>query len=321
MVGARPARRSAAWPLVAIAVAMLAATARAETVLTGTQATYSLTSALVANTGIEVANVPADGRELALLTDYIGRRMDRLGPEFAAATAVVSLTNALPGDPLYRFAREANVRIVNIDAALPWSLSMPGVALTGSPRSTVDWGSETDAPASATAPYFWLSIANAIRMADIIAHDLGRIFPESAEPIARNLDALKRELLALRGDYQNRLIELDDDTVFALTGDFVYLTNDLGLYVDGYFIKQDIRWTEEDLAAFTRHLVEHDIRVVIHKWQPSEAIQAAAAAAGATIVVLQSGDPGIVVDDALARDGLQQILAADLDAIHRALAR
>ena len=315
------ARRPGSWStaIAALVFLALAAPARAETVLTGTQATYSLTSALVANTGIEVANVPADGRELALLTDYIGRRMDRLAPDFAAATAVVSLTNALPGDPLYRFAREANVRIVNIDAALPWSLSMPGVALTDSPRSTVDWGSDTDAPAAATAPYFWLSIPNAIRMADIIAHDLGRIFPESADPIARNLDALKRELLALRGDYQNRLIELGDDAVFALTGDFVYLTNDLGLYVDGYFIKQDIRWTEDDLAALTRHLREHSIHVVIHKWQPSEAIQAAVAAADARIVVLQSGDPGIVVDDALARDGLQRILAGNLDSIQSAL--
>lgn len=305
----------------AIVVATPAAPAGAETVLTGTQATYSLTSTLAAGTGIEVANVPPDGRELALLTDYIARRMDRLAPEFAAATAVVSLTNALPGDPLYRFAREANVRIVNIDAALPWSLSMPGVALTESPRSTVDWGGDTDVPASATAPYFWLSIPNAIRMADIVAHDLGRLFPGSAAAIARNLEGQKRELLALRGDYQNRLIELDDDTVFALTGDFVYLTNDLGLFVDGYFLKQDIRWTEDDLSAFTRHLAERDIRVVIHKWQPSEAIQAAAAAAGARIVVLQSGDPGIVADDVLARDGLQRILAANLDAILEALAR
>jgi ABC-type Zn uptake system ZnuABC Zn-binding protein ZnuA len=311
-------------PLLATAVTVLALLspaepARAETVLTGTQATYSLASALVAGTDIEVTNVPADGRELALLTDYIGRRMDRLAPDFAAATAVVSLTNALPGDPLYRFAREANIRIVNIDAALPWSLSMPGVALTESPRSTVDWGGDTDAPVAATAPYFWLSIPNAIRMADIIARDLGRIFPESAAAISRNLEGLKRELLALRGDYQNRLIELGDDTVFALTGDFVYLTSDLGLFVDGYFIKQDIRWTGDDLAALTQHLREHDIRVVIHKWQPSEAIQAAVAAADARIVVLQSGDPGIVVDDALARDGLQRILAANLDAIYTAL--
>jgi ABC-type Zn uptake system ZnuABC Zn-binding protein ZnuA len=304
---------------IAIACAALTMPARAETVLTGTQATYSLASALATDTAIEVVNVPADGRDLALLADYIARRMDRLAPDFAAATAVVTLTNALPGDPLYRFAREANIRIVDIDAALPWSLSMPGVALTESPRSNVGWGSDADAPASAMAPYFWLSIPNAIRMADIIAHDLTLLFPAAAGTIAVNLGELKRDLLALRTDYQDRLIETDDDTVFALTGDFVYLTNDMGLYVDGYFLKQDIRWTEADLAAFTEHLTDHGIRVVIHKWQPSEAIQAAATAAGAKIVVLQSGDPGIVEDDALARDGLQRILAADLEAIYAAL--
>ena len=50
--------------LVVTAVAGLAllalAAARAETVLTGTQATYSLTTALVAGTDIEVANVPPE---------------------------------------------------------------------------------------------------------------------------------------------------------------------------------------------------------------------------------------------------------------------
>ena len=51
--------------------------AEAQTVLTGTQATYSLTVALVGGTPIEVTNVPPDGRELSLLRDYIARRMDR----------------------------------------------------------------------------------------------------------------------------------------------------------------------------------------------------------------------------------------------------
>ncbi len=305
--------------LAALCATCIAAPGRAETVLTATQATYSLTSALLADTAIEVVNIPDDGRELALLPDYIARRMDRLEPAFSSATAVVSLTNALPGDPLYRFARDANIRIINIDAALPWSLSMPGVALTETPASNVGWGENPDAPESVTAPYFWLSISNAIRMADIIAHDLGAIFPASAEAIARNLDALKQTLLAMRGQYQQRLIEAGDDTVFALSGDFVYLTNDMGLYVDGYFVKQDIRWTDTDLAALTRHLEDRDIRVVIHKWVPSEAIQAAIAAAGAALIVLDNGDSGVVVDDRLAPDGLQQILERNLNRVATAL--
>jgi ABC-type Zn uptake system ZnuABC Zn-binding protein ZnuA len=287
-------------------------------VLTGIQATYSLAVALVAGTPIQVQNIPADGRQLSLQKDYISRRAEALASKFAAATAVITMTNALPGDPLYRFARNANIRIVDIDAALPWSLDAPGVALADSPASNATWGHDPDPVDSATAPYFWLSVSNAIRMGDIIASDLKALFPESAPIIGRNLDGLKRSLLKLRGDYQDRLIEAGD-VVFALTGDFVYLTNDMGLLVDGYFIKQDVRWTRADLAGLTKHLRDAHIKVVLHKWMPSETIQKAISDAGAKLVVLDAGDPGVVVNGALAPDGLQQILQKNLEAVLAAL--
>jgi ABC-type Zn uptake system ZnuABC Zn-binding protein ZnuA len=284
-------------------------------VLTGTQATYSLTTALAKGTPIRVQNVPADGRQLALLKDYIERRAAALEPTFASATAVVTLTNALPGDPLYRFAREANIRIVDIEAAVPWSIDAPGVALAAPPESNVAWGKDTDPNGDSVAPYFWLSVSNSIRMSDIIAEDLEALFPDSAATIAANLEALKRSLLALRAEYEAKVVESGADLVFALTGDFVYLTNDLGVFVDGYFIKQDVRWTDDDLKKLTQHLVDHDVKIVLHKWLPSEAIQSAVKAAGASLVVLDAGDPGIVVDRALAPDGLQQLLRKNLEAI------
>jgi ABC-type Zn uptake system ZnuABC Zn-binding protein ZnuA len=295
-----------------------AADAPGPLVLTGIQATYSIATALTAGTPIQVQNVPADGREMSMQKDYIGRRMESLAKLLSAATAVITITNAVPTDPLYRYAREANIRIVDIDAAIPWSLDRPGVALADTPASNVAWGKDPDAVEGGTAPYFWLSVSNAIRMGDLIANDLTALFPESAPTIARNLDALKRSLLKLRSDYQDRLMQAGGD-VFALTGDFVYLTHDMGLLVDGYFIKQDLRWSKEDLAGLTKHLREHDIRVVLHKWVPSDAIQDAVKAAGARLVVLDAGDPGIVVDESLAADGLQQILRKNLEAVYSAL--
>jgi hypothetical protein len=89
----------------------------------------------------------------------------------------------------------------------------------------------------------------------------------------------------------------------------------MGLLVDGYFIRQDVRWTPEELAALTRHLRERQIRVVLHRWLPSETIQDAVRAGGARLVVLDAGDPGIVVDGVLAADGLQRILRGNLQAI------
>lgn len=323
-----PAPRSRLKPTLFAAMSVLiavvtggarAAEAKGPVVLTGIQATYSLAIALTSGTPIQVQNVPADGRQMSLQKDYIARRMDQLAATFAAATAVITMTNALPGDPLYRFAREANIRIVNIDAAVPWSLNMPGVALADSPTSTAAWGKDTDPVESATAPYFWLSVSNSIRMGDIIASDLIALFPDAAPVIARNLATLKRSLLQLRGEYQNRLVESGAGDVFALTGDFVYLTNDMGLLVDGYFIKQDLRWTKADLAGLTKHLRDSKIKVVLHKWMPSEAIQNAVRAAGAKLVVLDAGDPGIVVGNALAPDGLQQLLRRNLEAVAAAL--
>lgn len=297
-----------------------AAAADSQLVLTGTQATYSLAVALAAGTPIEVRNVPADGRQFALLKDYIERRTQALQPMFAQAVAVVSLTNALPADPLYRFARQANVRVVDIDAAIPWQLDMPGVALTPAPRTNVEWATgEADDSVPATAPSFWLGISNVVRMADIIAHDLSALFPASAATIRGNLDMLRQGLLAERDAWQQSLLEEGSDVVFALTGDFVYLTNDLGLYVDGYFIKQDVDWTPADLVALTRHLRDNDIKVVLHRWQPSEAIGQAVQAGGARLVVLDPADPGLVEERQLVPDGLQRVLHANLAALRAAL--
>jgi deoxyribodipyrimidine photolyase len=91
--------------------------------------------------------------------------------------------------------------------------------------------------------------------------------------------------------------------------------------VDGYFIKQDVRWTADDLANLTRHLKERGITVVIHRWLPSEAIQNAVRAADAELVVLDPGDPGVVVDRALAPDGLQQVLKSNLESVAAAFAK
>lgn len=309
--------------LLLLGVAGQAMAADGALVLTGTQATYSLATALVRDTPVTVRNVPADGRQFSLLKDYIERRKNDLAGEFAQAVAVVSLTNALPADPLYRFAREANVRVVGIDAAIPWQLDMPGVGLAQAPRSDVSWAQgQADGEEAAVAPYFWLSFSNAVRMADIIAHDLAALFPDVAPAIRANLVRLRHELLGERDAWQQQLLSGEAaDVVFALSGDFVYLTNDLGLFVDGYFIKQDVNWTDADLAALTRHLREHDIRVVLHRWQPSEAIREAVAAGGAQLVVLDPADPGLVEERSLAADGLQRVLRANLAALRAALDR
>jgi ABC-type Zn uptake system ZnuABC Zn-binding protein ZnuA len=285
-------------------------------VLTAMQATYSLASALTKETGIDVVNIPEDGRSMQSLGGWLERRGDRLTDEFSTADAVITIGRTWPDDPLYTAARRFNIRIVNIDASKPWSTTMTGVSLIRRPGNDVPWAvPEGTADEQGTASHFWMSFSNAIRMADIIAGDLTRLAPSSAQQIGENLAALKSELLAKRQEMDDSLLELGDISLFALADEFIYLTNEFGIFVAGYFIRQDIQWTAEDLSGLSTWLRENKIRVVLHKWEPSDEIMAAIEDGGARLVVLQTGDPGIEEDGRLAADGYQRILQQNLQGL------
>ncbi len=153
-------------------------------------------------------------------------------------------------------------------------------------------------------------------MGDIIAHDLEALFPDSAAAIGANLEALKRSLLDLRGDYQDRLIESGADVVFALTSDFVYLTNDMGLFVDGYFIKQDVRWTDDgsrgaDEAPARQRHQGRAAQMAAERSHSERRARGGRASWSCSM-------PAIPESSSIARsraDGLQQILRKNLDAI------
>jgi ABC-type Zn uptake system ZnuABC Zn-binding protein ZnuA len=251
---------------------------------------------------------------------YFSLQARNLAAVFARADAVVTIGKLWQDDPLFVAARAANIRIVDVDATKPWSESLEGVSVVAAPMDDAPWSDAAAAPPTrAPSLYFWLSPSNGARIADIVAQDLMRLAPSEAAAIQANLTAYRRELLELKRDYEVRLAALADVTVYALTPDFVYLTTDMGIFVDGYFSKQDIRWTEEDARRFRAHLEEHGVRVVLHQWEPAEAIRAAIDGAGAKLVVLDLGDAGIVEDGRLAADGYVRLLRGNLEKLYQAL--
>lgn len=288
-------------------------------VLTSLPVTYSLTSELTAGTGITVQNLPERGRRLNGLGNYFAARGEQLYDTFAAASAVVTIGKLWRDDPLYTAARSGNIRIVDIDATKPWSRSLEGISVAFEPEQDARWLVEGEEAERAPSVYFWHSPANAARAAEIIARDLMRLFPDNEERINENLHRLRRDLLELKREYEVKLAELADVTVFALAPEFVYLTNDLGLYVDGYFFKQDLDWTADDLSAFGAYLSENGIRVVLHKWEPEAPIVAAIESAGAQVVVLETLDAGIVEDGRMLASSYFDMMQANFEAVHEAL--
>ncbi|HLF09601.1 MAG TPA: zinc ABC transporter substrate-binding protein, partial [Gammaproteobacteria bacterium] len=234
--------------------------------------------------------------------------------------AVITIGKLWQEDPLFVAARTANIRIVDIDATKPWSETLEGASVVLEPTDDAPW-SQTAAVDQPRKPsvYFWLSPSNGARIADIIAQDLMRLAPADAPRIEANLAAYRRELLDLKREYEVKLAALADVTVYALAPELVYLTTDMSIFVDGYFLKQDIHWTEADAASFGAYLKDRGVRVVLHQWEPAEPIQAAINAAGARLAVLDVGDAGIVADGRLVADGYQRLLRANLEVLYQVL--
>jgi ABC-type Zn uptake system ZnuABC Zn-binding protein ZnuA len=237
---------------------------------------YSLAKPLVEGTDIELTRVPQEPRSMSAQSTLFTRQADRFAEQFAAADAVITMGKLWAGDPLYTAVREVNIRVVDIDASKPWSHELDGVAVANSPVSKM------------VSPYFWLSPSNVIRVLDIVGHDLERLYPDHAAAIAANLEKQQADYLQLKNDFERRFVEVADPVVYALTDQFVYLTSDLGIFVDDYFVKQDIDWTADDYTQLTSSLKDSGITVVLHQWEPSAEISQAITAAGARLLVLDT---------------------------------
>lgn len=237
---------------------------------------HALAQELLEGTNVELRLLPASPRSMQSHQALFVRQAERYAADFRDADALIWMGSVWSGDPLYTSVREVNIRAVPIDAARPWSHERDGVALAVSPVN-----GEPLLPV-------WLSLGNVIRMIDIIGSDLQALYPDEAVRIRENQVRSRQTWSTLKTETELALLELDDPQLFALADEFAYLARDLGLFVAGYFVKQDLDWTPEDLATLTRRLQDGGVRVVVHKWEPEESIRQAVEAAGARLVVLDT---------------------------------
>ncbi len=294
-----------------------AQTPGAHVVLTTLQATYSIASALATGTQIRVTNVPAQGAVMESQAFALSRVE---AATFKQAEAVIGIGRLWHDDPLYPIARSHNLGVINIDAAFPWNPVESGVSVIRKPVSDVPWvPRQTDADPGLSR-FIWLSPTNATRMAELVAADLVRLSPADAQQVQTNLKAFTQSLRQMKAEYGARFAQLPDPRVLSLADEFVYLLSDLGVFVDGWFIKQDVNWTATDYAALSAYLQDHGVQVVVHKWEPDAKIVAAIENAGAKLVVLDAGDPGVAArSGALPPDGYQALLRSNMDALLVAL--
>ncbi|AKA23444.1 metal ABC transporter solute-binding protein, Zn/Mn family [Pseudomonas chlororaphis] len=250
-------------------------------VLASLPVTFGLGQLLLHGTDVRLeraapANLPGS-RQTAYFT---GRGAPALHKLALDADAVIGLRSIWPDDPLYPHARRSNIRLVEVDAARPVDGALPGVALQ--PGKSDGLNSQP-----------WLSSNNLGRMADVLAADLVRLAPAAKPKIEANLAGLKQRLLKLSADAEGQLANADNLSVFSLSDHFAYLVSGLNLELLDTDARADNDWTPEALQQLQTRLKDHDVALVLHHRQPSDALKAAIAAAGSQLLVLEtdSADP------------------------------
>jgi len=245
-------------------------------VLASQEATLALGRILVRGAAVDVVRAVPRGYSMQGHGAYFKKHWADFSVMADKADAVMTVTSAWPGDPLYSFARRANVRISQVDATRPLDGSRAGVPLMDVPGRDI------------LSPFVWNSPGNFARMADIAAADFVKLYPEDADRIQKNLRALKQALFRLRSTFEARLGALDAYEVVALTSDYTYLTDEFGIEVVKYMTKPEYRWGQSDLTSLESVLNGRGVNTVLCAWQPSREIRSVIEGTGAAVVVFDA---------------------------------
>lgn len=247
------------------------------TVLTSLKVTTALAGVLAEDTAIRVVDVVPEGYFMTGHDAYFKKHREAFFALAKGADAVLTVGSAWPGDPLYRWARRADIRVVNIDATRPldgYGAGVPLIEVEGKP-----------------SPYVWRGPANLARMAAIVADDLCRIAPVDAETVRRNLKRLQGALFRLRTRFETALLDAGGVDLAGMTRDYAGLTREFGLDVRFYLLTPERALSEADLDRFSARLKEKGVRAVVCAWEPGERTARAIREGGAVPAVLERFEP------------------------------
>ncbi len=273
------------------------------TVVTALPALESILLDLTNSTDIKVLNPVSKDISLAELDQFWDENSTLLDSLAEIAAAVVSIRSVIENETLYLKLRKRNIRIVEIDCATPFDEHVSSVALFKDPNHI--------------NPFLWLSISNVMKMAEITAKDLVKLFPADSTVVINNLQKLKKRFFALKTDYESKFSLLEQFEAVTMEDSFDYLLKDINLFVTHRFPSDENEWIKEEKSIFEEGLKKGEIHTIIHRWKPSGEIEKLCAKFEVETAMLVSGDPGLTSFD----DGLYGLLEKNLSILLKALTK
>lgn len=272
-----------------------------KTVLTNTQATYTLTSMLAENTDIKVKSLFETSASMSY--DQIQTLKSIPKESYNDVVAVVDLQRVWIYDSLFEFARRENIKVIEIDASYSYQDNTSLSLLINNYHKGENVGQ--------TNPYVWLDLGNANKMIQIIAHDLIRLFPENKDVINKNLEKTLNILEKLAEEYNS----LDNiDGVIVLSENLNYLITYLNIF------SEYVNINDLSVSNIKKIMKQTDLKVFVSdKGIKKEIVEEIKRNKG-TVLILKTGNLPVEDEDdedLMAKDGLIQIYKDNLNKLKK----
>ncbi|ELH4835877.1 ABC transporter substrate-binding protein [Vibrio harveyi] len=230
-------------------------------IITSTPVTYMLSEQLMQGTGIETSYLPPKRYGVERLVNWFASKGQqqaiKAGQE---ATVAITLGAIWHQDPTFVYARQGNIRLIEIDASQAISPRAPGVAAL-----TLDNGD--------TSKYAWMNPTNLIRMAAIVGEDLQKVYPQYQAQIEKNQQVLMLEVRELINQQQDVIFAKEIDSVVLLGESLEDFASGNQLFVVDRQFKPELEWSEAEKLSLKAQFEEDKTLWLITDKRPSKQLQ------------------------------------------------
>lgn len=233
----------------------------AEDILTSTPVTYALATELTKGTDITTEYLPPKRYGIDRLPNWFGTKgVSKVLKSGEKATVALTLSSIWQADPTFVYARQGNIRLVEVDAAQAITPRAQGVAAITLSNGDV-------------SKYAWLNPTNLTRMAAIVADDFKLLWPAQSETIDSNLQRVMLDVRELINKQQAVLLDNDVDSVLLLSESLEDFVSGSQLFVEERMFKAELEWTKQDKAKLKAMFSEDDTLWLVTAKKPSNLIK------------------------------------------------
>lgn len=267
----------------------------AQDILTSTPVTYAIATELMKETNITTEYLPPKRYGIERLPNWFATKgtnaVTKAGEQ---ATVAITMRSVWHDDPTYLFARQGNIRLIEIDASQAITPRAQGVAAL-----TLDSGS--------LSKYAWLNPTNLIRMSAIVADDLKRVWPDHQRVIDTNLQAMTLNVRALINAQQDAIFDNDIDSVILLSEALEDFASGNQLYVVDRQYAAELEWSDEQKQSLKDQFIKDETLWLMTARKPSQTLLALVPENRILVVdsIDRWGSKGIQTDNPLQRWGLK----------------